>query len=273
MLVCALGDLLLDVVVRLEGAPASGDDTPASTRVTAGGQAANVAAWAVALGAEARLIAKRGERRRGRARSSGGRRARRASSSGRWCADDGGVVVSVVDESGERSMLTDRGPSQELRPDEIDVGWLRGCDVLHISGYALLAGSIAEAGARAAGAARAQGALISVDLATARGIADFGAERVLARLEQLQPDVTFGGEREVAALGHEPEATTLVLKYGASGVAVVQDGRREEHDARPAEVVDPTGAGDALAAGYLVGGIELGLEAAGRCVSKAGAMP
>ena len=38
-------------------------------------------------------------------------------------------------------------------------------------------------------------------------------------------------------------------------------------------VVDPTGAGDALAAGFLVGGIELGLEAAGRCVSKAGAMP
>ena len=27
-------------------------------------------------------------------------------------AGDGGVVVSVVDGSGERSMLTDRGPSQ-----------------------------------------------------------------------------------------------------------------------------------------------------------------
>ena len=62
MLVCAVGDLLLDVIVRLEGVSASDDDTPASTYVTAGGQAANVAAWAAALGADARLIAKGGAR-------------------------------------------------------------------------------------------------------------------------------------------------------------------------------------------------------------------
>jgi sugar/nucleoside kinase (ribokinase family) len=39
------------------------------------------------------------------------------------------------------------------------------------------------------------------------------------------------------------------------------------------EVVDSTGAGDALAAGYLVGGAELALETAARCVSRLGAMP
>ena len=38
-------------------------------------------------------------------------------------------------------------------------------------------------------------------------------------------------------------------------------------------VVDTTGAGDALAAGFVVGGVELALEAAARCVSKLGAMP
>jgi ribokinase len=40
-----------------------------------------------------------------------------------------------------------------------------------------------------------------------------------------------------------------------------------------AEVLDTTGAGDALAAGFLVGGIELGLEAAARCVGQLGAVP
>jgi sugar/nucleoside kinase (ribokinase family) len=40
-----------------------------------------------------------------------------------------------------------------------------------------------------------------------------------------------------------------------------------------AEVVDSTGAGDALAAGFLVGGIDLGLEAAARCVGQMGAVP
>jgi sugar/nucleoside kinase (ribokinase family) len=37
--------------------------------------------------------------------------------------------------------------------------------------------------------------------------------------------------------------------------------------------VDTTGAGDALAAGFLIGGPELGLDAAARCCAKLGAMP
>jgi ribokinase len=47
----------------------------------------------------------------------------------------------------------------------------------------------------------------------------------------------------------------------------------EQHAPLGAEVVDTTGAGDALAAGFLVGGIELGLEAAARCVGQLGAVP
>ncbi len=46
-----------------------------------------------------------------------------------------------------------------------------------------------------------------------------------------------------------------------------------ELPAVPAEVLDTTGAGDALAAGYLVGGPELALAAAARCVAKLGSMP
>jgi sugar/nucleoside kinase (ribokinase family) len=37
--------------------------------------------------------------------------------------------------------------------------------------------------------------------------------------------------------------------------------------------VDATGAGDAFAAGYLLGGISTGLSAAARAVAKMGAMP
>lgn len=170
-------------------------------------------------------------------------------------------------------MLTDRGPAPELRPEEIDVAWLRGCDVFHLSGYALLHGPVAEAGARAAGAARAQGARISVDLASAAGIREYGADRVLARLRQLEPDMVFAGDVELEALGGEPEAETLVVKHGPGGVTVVVNGVREEYSALPAEVVDSTGAGDALAAGFLVGGIEVGLEAAARCLATLGAMP
>ena len=61
-----------------------------------------------------------------------------------------------------------------------------------------------------------------------------------------------------------------MLKLGAEGVELA-DGRRLPAPA--AEVVDTTGAGDALAAGYLLGGPDLGLEAAARCVAKLGTMP
>jgi sugar/nucleoside kinase (ribokinase family) len=59
------------------------------------------------------------------------------------------------------------------------------------------------------------------------------------------------------------------VKRGADGVVV--DG--EAFPAVPTEVVDATGAGDAFAAGFLVGGVEVGLEAAARCCAQIGAMP
>ena len=61
----------------------------------------------------------------------------------------------------------------------------------------------------------------------------------------------------------------LVRKRGAEGIVV-------EGEALPAvatEVVDSTGAGDALAAGFIVGGPQLALDAAARCVAQLGAMP
>src|SRR5438552_9474057 len=61
LVLCALGDLLLDVIVRLEQPLETGTDAAALTRTGAGGQAANVAAWAAVLGAEARFIGKRGD--------------------------------------------------------------------------------------------------------------------------------------------------------------------------------------------------------------------
>ena len=58
---CTLGDLLLDVIVRLDEPLAAGTDAQAATRTGAGGQSANVAAWAASLGAEARFVGKRGD--------------------------------------------------------------------------------------------------------------------------------------------------------------------------------------------------------------------
>ena len=39
-----------------------------------------------------------------------------------------GVIVSLVDPSGERTMCPDRGVAAELRPEEIDAAWFADCD-------------------------------------------------------------------------------------------------------------------------------------------------
>src|SRR5215203_2684928 len=243
MLVCALGDLLLDVIVRLDGPLAAGDDSTARTTLVPGGQAANVAAWAADLGAGARIVAVR----------SGG--------------DVGAIVerelarrgVDVCGPGGDRTMASDRGAAPTLRPQDLESGWL-SCDVLHLSGYALMREPIASAAVQAAAAAREGGARVSADLSSWTHVERYGGTMRPA-LESVAPDIVFGNEREWQSLGGF-DATTRIVKRGASGIAV--DG--VEHAARPAAVVDTTGAGDALAAGFLVGGTELALDAAARCV-------
>lgn len=259
MRLTCLGDLLLDVVVRLDAPLVPGDDQVAETHTGAGGQAANVAAWASSLGAEARFVGKRGDDPAGElvARELRGLGVEVVGPVG----GRNGVVVSLAS-AGDRTMASDRGAAPDLRPEELDDAWF-DCDVLHLSGYSLLREPIAFAAERAAATARAGGARIAVDLSAWTLIDD----RFRSRLRALAPDVVFANERERETLG-ELDAT-WVVKRGPGGVTV--DGRALP--AHASVVVDTTGAGDALAAGYLVGGPELGLEAAAGCCAKLGAMP
>jgi sugar/nucleoside kinase (ribokinase family) len=108
---------------------------------------------------------------------------------------------------------------------------------------------------------------VTVDLASAHDIEILGPERFTARLEALGPALAFATEAERAAV---PDFdTTWVIKLGARGARFPEGFYR----APAVTAVDTTGAGDALAAGYLVGGPELAIEAAARSVTRVGAMP
>jgi sugar/nucleoside kinase (ribokinase family) len=260
--ICAIGDLILDVIV-LPTAPLRPDaDTPSKIRLCAGGQGANVAAWAAALGARSRLICARGNDF-----SSGLANAELTSRGVEICGPTlegrGGVVVSVGEAGGRRTMASDRGVATELSPADIDPAWLQTCDVLHVSGYCLLREPMAEAAIEAARLAPR----VTVDLASAHDIELIGVERFTARLRKLAPDLAFATEPERGAIPNLD--TEWVIKLGARG-ACFPEGK---HAAAPVDVIDATGAGDALAAGYLVGGPELAIDAAGRAVSQIGAMP
>jgi sugar/nucleoside kinase (ribokinase family) len=277
MRVCTLGDLLLDVVVRLGAPLTAGSDAPAQTTLETGGQAANVAAWSVALGHQARLVCRRGgDSAAGLAEA--GLLARGVELVGPRSQEGGGVVVSLVDPTGDRTMASDRGASPGLVPGDIDAVWLADADALHLSGYSLLREPIASAARHAASLAHAAGTRVSVDLAAAPLIEAHGAARFRAELVALRPGVVFATEAEERALGGPFPHTIWVRKRGPEGCEVLHDGARLALPAVPGSVIDSTGAGDALAAGFLVGGeieaaLRSGLAAAARCVATVGAMP
>ncbi len=268
MRVVSLGDLGLDVVVRIEGEIARGADTAAAVSLSAGGQGANVAAWVAALGAQARWLGKRADDGAGRLAAEELER-RGVELAGPVAPEGNGVIVSLVDGTGERSMLPARGVATELRPDELDPDWL-ACDHLHVSGYALTADPVASAAARAVDLARERGARVSVDLSSWSAIRDRGTERFREAVTELHPDVVFANEEEEAVFGGPLPGAFWILKRGAAGCSF--DG--DERAAAPVDtVLDTTGAGDALAAGWIVGGPDLALAAAARCIQQAGAMP
>ena len=275
--IATLGDVMLDVIVRLEQPLARGDDVRAQTSTGAGGQAANVAAWAASLGASARCIAKRGDD------AAGELIARELASHGvelvgPVAAGTTGVVVSVVDGDGDRSMASDRGVAPTLAPAELEAAWLE-CDVLHLSGYALLCEPVSAAALLAMRLARDRGARVSVDLASWTEIRAYGPVQFRDVLDTIAPDVLFATEAEWEMLGGAYlTAPTGVIKRGGRGCTVVTEDARLDLAPVEANVVDTTGAGDALAAGFLLGGsleeaARRGLEAAARCVARVGSLP
>jgi sugar/nucleoside kinase (ribokinase family) len=149
-------------------------------------------------------------------------------------------------------------------------------DWLFLSGYALLRSPDPRRIVETAAVARAHGSRIAVDLASAAMVAAFGADRFSDLCAAMRPSVVFATDAEWATSPGGYGAggnAVLVLKHGARGASFVIDGVADERAPVDGPVVDVTGAGDALAAGFLVGGVDLAMQAAARCVAQRGAQP
>ncbi len=265
--ICVLGDAHIDVIVRLAAPPAEETDTAVRAVLSAGGQAANVAAWVAALGGRSRLISARGDDAGGALVTEELRR-RGVELVGPVLRGATGIVVALSDDGGKRSMLTDRGVGPQLSTAALDEKWLDGCSWLHLPAYSLVAEPVSGAAIAAARAAAARAARLSVDLSSTAVLGGFGVDRFRALIGRLRPDVVFGNQAEATLVGAIPGAE-MVVKLGAGGVRAAG----QHFPAAATQAVDATGAGDAFAAGYLLGGVDLGLRAAARAVATMGAMP
>ena len=160
-------------------------------------------------------------------------------------------------------MLSDRGVSPGFQPEELEPAWLDGCEWLYVSGYGLARPPLCHTVL----AARRLAPRACLDLASTGVIQSVGVERFRQLVVEVRPDLVFANEEEDALVG--PLGVETVVKLGARGCRA--GGR--DFSAAPAEVIDTTGAGDAFAAGYLLGGVETALASAARCVARMGAQP
>ena len=287
--VLMLGDVNTDVVVVLRGEPAPGSDRPAAITSRGGGAGANVAAHLVGHAVDVLLAGAVGDDAPGaglvaQLRAAGVRTALRTVP-----GVPTGTVISLVEPDGQRSMLTDPGANRELRGADLPPVPEGGH--LHLSGYTLLDERSRPAGLAALAAARAAGCTVSVDPASTGPLAAAGADRWFADTDGVALLLPNREEARLLSGRADPVAAARALSgrypavavsLGADGALWAAAGTVTHRPARPATVVDTTGAGDAFTAGILATWLtdragepgpilDAGLALAARVVSRAGA--
>jgi sugar/nucleoside kinase (ribokinase family) len=229
-LIVTLGDVLaLSLITPPDGVmPES--SSAVRTELTVGGQAAICACWAVAAGARARAVSARSYDRVGDFVESE-LAVRGVDMEGPGVEGGTGVATVIRTPGARRTALTDRDVSPQLAAEHMQDEWFEDAHVLHVSGYALLEHPSAGAAERACELARAVGARISIDLACADIVSPLVRERIL----NLQADVALATLAQADAIGGIDDLASL---------PVISD------DGLP-PAVDPMGAADAFAAGFL----------------------
>jgi sugar/nucleoside kinase (ribokinase family) len=291
--VLCIGDVMLDVITKISVMPNKinyGSDTPSKISTHGGGAAGNVASWLTRTGAEATIVGHVGDDAAGSALMSefdllGVRHNNLMIDKG-----SSGVVVVLVDPTGERTMFPDNGANSGLHIG--DLPSLDGFDSVYLSGYSPL-DPLSRPGVLAMVAkVKAAGIPLFFDPASVGGMMDVPLEEVKSWIRLM--DVILLNEEEAIYLTGESDAEkalevllleceTVVIKRGSHGAIGKSRGSIVVSvAAKPTEVVDTTGAGDSFAAGFIAHygptknierGLEAGAAVAARCVAIVGARP
>ncbi|WP_281387698.1 carbohydrate kinase family protein [Nonomuraea rhodomycinica] len=286
-----VGDVVTDVVALHSAPVAPGTDTAADIALRPGGSGANTASWAAHLGADTRLLTRLGYD------SSEWHTAELVRAGVRPHAQvdpthPTAVVIAMVDATGERSMLTNRGAGGQISPADWDDAFLDGVALLHLSGYTFFTGPGLALARLAMERATAAGIAISVDPASTGPLREFGVERFLdesAPAGLIIPNrdealvLTGVGDPERAAELLSERYGTAVVKLGSQGALSASGGRIvAAAEGVRVHALDTTGAGDAFAAGYLTArlngegeaaALRAGCQAGAECVALVGGRP
>jgi sugar/nucleoside kinase (ribokinase family) len=201
-----------------------------------------------------------------------------------------GVVVVLVDPTGERTMFPDNGANSGLHIG--DLPELDGYNAVYLSGYSPL-DPLSRPGVLAmVSKIKEAGLPIYFDPASVGGMMEVPLDEVKSWIRLM--DVILLNEEEAIYLTGEtdPEKAlesllhdceTVIIKRGSQGaIGKTRGSILVSVPAISTEVVDTTGAGDSFAAGFIAHytttknmqhGLEAGAAVAARCVAIVGARP
>lgn len=181
-----------------------------------------------------------------------------------------GTSSVLVTPDGQRTMFTSLGASQNLLPKHLDRHAIAHSSCFYATAFLWGLTGGQETLFAGAAAARDKGSLVAFDVADPFVVSMFGHE--LLKWIPNSVDLLFANEQEARALAMlidgksgngDPEsacasvsslASTVVIKVGADGSMVWQEGELVSRASGvPASAIDTTGAGDSFAAGFLYG--------------------
>lgn len=292
--IVVVGDVALDIVVRLLEPAAVDSDAAARNVITGGGAGANVATWLAEAGAYPVLVARVGDDAAGRDLVDA------LAAAGVELAvtvdpdASTGTIVVVVTPDGARTMYPDRGANLALVPGDLPSPLGAPGDHLHVSGYALLHQGPRQAALAALREARRAGMTTSVDASSATPLQEVGApafttwtdgvDVLRANLDEARVLVPGVADGASAAQALARRHAVAVVTAGAAGAWVARGSSVHHLPPEPGTVVDPVGAGDALTAGFLAhwtarrdpslrAALRAGVALAAAAVSRPGARP
>lgn len=288
--IVAFGDIVNDIVVVPRAPIRQDTDTVSTIRPRPGGSAANTAAWLGSLGSPVDFVGCVGisdlEYHAQQLREQG--------VTPHLSVAPGlptSTIVIMVDGQ-HRTMLTERGANRALRAKDLTDDVLTQAAVLHLTGYTLLNGPHAAELRELITRAHAAGVTVSFNPGSAGFISDFGAAEFAEAIEGV--DIVIANIHEAELLCNETAPDRVAQAMGdRHGLAVITQGSDSvfvaERKAKPvsvpvpqARIVDPTGAGDAMSAGFLrawvadrdvVRAAQAGILVAARAVMVMGGRP
>ena len=291
--VLCIGDVMLDVITRINVSPQKinfGSDTASRISTSSGGAAGNVAAWLTRTDARSTIVSHVGDDPAGAAIVAEFDALGVSHGDLVIPGETSGVVVVLVDSSGERTMFPDKGANSRLVVE--DLPDLNSFQAVYISGYALL-NPLARDGVLAMIAKiKVAGLPIYFDPASVGAMKDV-ADKELHNWFSMM-DVLFLNEEESIYLTGSVDieralnylldfSQVIVIKRGSAGaIAKARGFDSISLPAVAATVVDTTGAGDSFAAGFiasysknhdLTAALQAGGELAAGCVAIVGGRP